>query len=276
MLLATFRDKETGGASMRAFKWVAALTTLTCLLIFFENFSTAGIIFIVVFLITWYAQAPKKWLWIIVVSVALAGGTAYSILRFTPDETVHSISQVKGLHRFETWSNRIKGGQEMPENPREYDIHDNIQVTHAQIAIATSNVIGKGPGQSVERDFLPQAFSDFIYAIIIEEGGIESGILVMFMYLLLLYRAMKIAERCKNRFPAYLVMGLSLMLVVQAMVNMAVAVGAMPVTGQPLPLISKGGTSTFITCTYIGMILSVSHTAKQIEETENNTELQTT
>jgi cell division protein FtsW len=126
--------------------------------------------------------------------------------------------------------------------------------------------VGKGPGQSVQRDFLPHAVSDFIYAIIIEEGGIEGGILVMFMYLLLLYRAMRIAERCKNRFPAYLVMGLSLMLVVQAMVNMAVSVGAMPVTGQPLPLVSKGGTSTFITCAYIGMILSVSHTAKQLEQ----------
>ena len=144
-------------------------------------------------------------------------------------------------------------------------LHVHKQVTHAQIAIATCHVVGKGPGQSVERDFLPQAFSDFIYAIIIEEGGFLGGLVVMFMYLFLLYRAMKIAENCKNRFPAYLVMGLSLMLVVQAMVNMAVATGAMPVTGQPLPLVSKGGTSTFITCAYIGMILSVSHTARQID-----------
>ena len=95
----------------------------------------------------------------------------------------------------------------------------------------------------------------------------------MFLYLLLLYRAMRIAERCRNRFPAYLAMGLSLMLVVQAMVNMAVSVGAMPVTGQPLPLVSKGGTSTFITCAYIGMILSVSYTAKKIEEKPEQTEI---
>ena len=129
--------------------------------------------------------------------------------------------------------------------------------------------MGKGPGNSVERDYLPQAFSDFIYAIIIEEGGILSGAFVMFLYLLLMWRAMKIAKRCKALFPAYLVMGLALMMVVQAMINMAVAVGAFPVTGQPLPLISKGGTATFVNCAYIGMILSVSRSAKKVDEASN-------
>ena len=266
MLLATFRDKDTGGASMLAFKWVAGLTAVFCLLIVTENFSTAGIIFIVMLLMTWYAQAPKKWLGIIVGSVLLSGAVGFSTLRFVPDNIAEKISTDTPLHRFSTWSNRIKSGSDLPEDPKDYNIHDNVQVTHARIAIATCNVVGKGPGQSVQRDFLPHAVSDFIYAIIIEETGIEGGVFVMFMYLLLLYRAMRIAERCKNRFPAYLVMGLSLMLVVQAMVNMAVSVGAMPVTGQPLPLVSKGGTSTFITCAYIGMILSVSHTAKQLEQ----------
>ena len=118
---------------------------------------------------------------------------------------------------------------------------------------------------SVQRDYLPQAFSDFIYAIIIEEGGFGAGALVMFLYLLLLGRAIRIAQRCKHRFPAYLVMGLALMMVTQAMMNMAVAVRAMPVTGQTLPLISKGGTSTFVSCAYIGMILSVSRSAKRRE-----------
>ena len=273
MLLATFRDKTTGGASQLAFNCVALLTGIICLLIVGENFSTAGIIFIVMFLMTWYAQAPKKWMWIVIISIVAAGGLGYSVLKFTPDQTAHKVSELPLLHRFETWSNRIKSGSDLPTDPAEYNIHDNIQVTHARIAVATCNVVGKGPGQSVERDFLPHAVSDFIYAIIIEEAGIEGGILVMFLYLLLLYRAMRIAERCRNRFPAYLVMGLSLMLVVQAMVNMAVSVGAMPVTGQPLPLVSKGGTSTFITCAYIGMILSVSYTAKQIEEKPEQTEI---
>jgi cell division protein FtsW len=158
----------------------------------------------------------------------------------------------------------------LPENPQEYNTSNNVQVTHAQIAIATCGIVGRGPGNSIERDFLPQAFSDFIYAIIIEEGGIFSGGLVMFLYLLLLYRALRIAQRCKSLFPAYLIMGLSLMLVIQAMVNMAVAVGVFPVTGQPLPLISRGGTSTFVNCAYLGIMLSVSRSARQVEEDKSD------
>ena len=142
-------------------------------------------------------------------------------------------------------------------------MHENLQATHAKIAIATCGVLGKGPGNSVERDFLPQSYSDFIYTIILEEGGIAFGGFVMLLYLLLMWRTYKIARQCKALFPAFLVMGLSMMMVVQAMVNMAVAVGAFPITGQPLPLISRGGTSTFISCAYLGMILSVSHTARK-------------
>ena len=170
------------------------------------------------------------------------------------------------FHRVPTWVGRLKGGYVPPADPKEYDITQNIQVTHAQIAIATCGITGRGPGNSIERDFLPQAYSDFIYAIIIEEGGIFCGGLVMFLYLLLLYRAFRIAQRCKSLFPAYLIMGLALMLVTHAMINMAVAVGLFPVTGQPLPLISRGGTSTFVNCAYLGIMLSVSRSARQIEE----------
>ena len=271
-LMATFRNKETGGMAPIAFKWIALLTFVTCMLIVGENFSTAGLLFLVILAMTWYGQGPKKWLTIIIASLSLMGIFGYAVLKFTPDTTAEKISELPMLHRFETWSKRMKGGSSRPEDPFKYDIHENVQVTHARIAVATCNVVGKGPGQSVERDFLPQAFSDFIYAIIIEESGLIGAVFVMFMYLLLLYRAMRIAEKCKNRFPAYLVMGLALMLVTQAMINMAVAVGAFPVTGQPLPLVSKGGTSTFITCAYIGMILSVSHTAKKLEDNTQNIE----
>jgi cell division protein FtsW len=135
-------------------------------------------------------------------------------------------------------------------------------VAHANIAIVSSGIIGKGPGKSVERDFLSQAFSDFIYAIIVEELGIIGAAFVVLLYIILLYRAARIASRCENNFPALLVMGLGLLLVVQAVFNMMVAVGLAPVTGQPLPLISKGGTSTIINCAYIGAILSVSRSAK--------------
>jgi cell division protein FtsW len=173
------------------------------------------------------------------------------------------------FHRVPTWVGRLKGGYVPPSNPKEYDITKNVQVTHAQIAIATCGVMGLGPGNSIERDFLPQAYSDFIYAIIIEEFGILGGGAVMFLYLLLLYRALRIAQRCKSLFPAYLIMGLSLMLVTHALVNMAVAVGVFPVTGQPLPLISRGGTSTFVNCAYLGIMLSVSRSARKVEEVKN-------
>jgi cell division protein FtsW len=137
------------------------------------------------------------------------------------------------------------------------------------MAIASSNIIGRGPGNSVERDYLPQAYSDFIFAIIIEETGLLGGAFVVMLYIILLIRAAKIAQRCRGYFPAFLVMGCALMLVAQAMLNMMVAVGLFPVTGQPLPLISRGGTSTIINCCYIGMILSVSyHTEKMARDAQ--------
>jgi cell division protein FtsW len=115
----------------------------------------------------------------------------------------------------------------------------------------------------VERDYLPQAYSDFIYAIIIEEIGLVGAAFVAFLYIILLFRTARIARRCENNFPAFLAMGLALLLVIQATFNMLVAVGLAPVTGQPLPLISRGGTSTIINCAYIGVILSVSRSAKK-------------
>jgi len=168
------------------------------------------------------------------------------------------------LHRFGTWKNRIdKKLNSKHVAPADYDLDKDAQVAHANIAIVGSNIIGKGPGKSVERDFLPQAFSDFIYVIIIEELGIIGAAFVAFLYIVLLYRAARIASRCENNFPAFLVMGLALMLVLQASFNMLVAVGIAPVTGQPLPLISRGGTSTIINCAYIGAMLSVSRSAKK-------------
>ena len=139
-----------------------------------------------------------------------------------------------------------------------FDIDNDAQAAHANIAIAQSHLVGKMPGNSVQRDFLSFAFSDFIYAIIIEELGLIGGIVVIFLYLWLLIRAGRIASRCEKLFPALLVIGIALLLVGQATLNMMVAVGLFPITGQPLPLISKGGTSTLVNCVYIGMILSVS------------------
>ena len=181
-----------------------------------------------------------------------------------PAKTLHS---TPGLHRLETWQNRIKGFFDKDEVPAaKFDIDKDAQIAHARIAIATSHVVGKGPGNSIQRDFLSQAFSDFIFAIVIEEMGLIGGIFVVFLYLCLLMRAGRIAQKCERTFPAFLVMGIALLLVSQAILNMMVAVGLFPVTGQPLPLVSKGGTSTLINCAYIGMILSVSRYTAHLEE----------
>lgn len=263
-VLSTLRTKK-GTASDTALKVVAAETIFTCAIIGTENLSTAMMIFAVIFMMLWIADANRKVLAITFLAGALGLTVGLTTIKSMSEETVQAIAETPHLGRFATWAHRLQKDNSLPENPDDYKVGDNQQVAHAQIAIATSNVVGLGPGKSVERDYLPMAFSDYIYAIIIEEGGIESAALVMFLYLLLIYRSWRIAQSCAARFPAYLVMGLSLMLVTQAMINMAVAVGAFPVTGQPLPLVSKGGTSTFITCAYIGMILSVSRSAKKIE-----------
>ena len=176
------------------------------------------------------------------------------------------------LHRADTWKGRILSFNEGDVSPQEYDLDKNAQVAHANIAIVSSGIIGKGPGKSTERDFLAQAFSDFIYAIIIEELGLFGAAFVAFLYIILLFRCARIASRCENNFPAFLVMGLGLLLVIQATFNMMVAVGLAPVTGQPLPLISKGGTSTIINCAYIGTILSVSRSAKKKGQREKISE----
>ena len=270
-ILSSLRDEK--GASPTGFKIVALTAFITILLIFTENASTAFIIAIVMFGICFYAQIRKK----IIIGALCLGflgiGGIFSVAHSIPEETLTEWQMSDGpLHRLPTWIHRITDKQERPEDPSKFKAHENPQKAYAKVAIATSNVIGRGPGNSRQRDFIPQAFSDFIYAIIIEELGFPGALLVLSLYLILMYRSMQIARKCKALFPSYLVMGLALMIVVQAMMNMAVAVGAFPVTGQPLPLVSRGGTSLFITCTYIGMILSVSHTAKRKPEYEENTQ----
>lgn len=272
-ILSIFRDEN--GTSKMGTKLLIGFTGFTLSLIVTENLSTAALISAVIFIMAFYAQVNTNllaWAFGAVAALAIGGLTlCYSI----PESTLDEWAQSDGvLHRVPTWVHRIKNSNTLPEDPNKYDITENIQVTHAHIAIGTCGVIGRGPGNSIERDFLPQAYSDFIYAIIIEEGGILMGVGVMFLYLLLLWRAMKIASKCKGLFPAYLIMGLSTMIVIQAMMNMAVAVGAMPVTGQPLPLISRGGTSTFVNCAYMGMMLAVSRNAKMVGDEETIEEQQ--
>ena len=260
LFMATMRDEK--GMRRNTFFFLLGVTALFVLLILPENASTAGIITLVMGGMFIVGKAPAKymlWLTGMLAGVLMIVGAFFMLV--TPDQ-LNEMKESPLLHRVPTWVERVKG-EERPADPAQYNVHENLQATHAKIAIATCGVLGKGPGNSVERDFLPQSYSDFIYTIILEEGGIAFGGVVMLLYLLLMWRTYKIARQCKALFPAFLVMGLSMMMVVQAMVNMAVAVGAFPITGQPLPLISRGGTSTFISCAYLGMILSVSHTARK-------------
>jgi len=164
------------------------------------------------------------------------------------------------LPRFDTWISRV-------ENFKNGDSEDNYQVYQAKIAIASGGIIGKMPGNSDQRNFLPHPYSDFIFAIIIEEYGLVGGILIIFLYMILLFRAVKIVTKCPKNFGAFLTIGVAFSLVFQAMINMAVAVNLLPVTGQTLPLISMGGTSLWFTSISIGIILSVS---KDIENKQEN------
>jgi len=245
----------------RYFYSIMIMLALICPLILIENFSTAGILFGVVFLMMFIGKISLKKLGIIAGGILLLGILGYGAIKAIPSD-----SMPKPLKRAYTWTSRIdKFFVKDTEGEKDkYVITDeNLQVQHGKIAIARGGFFGVFPGNSVERDFLPQAYSDFIYAIIIEETGMLGGIVVMLLYLILLYRAGRIAMESPTVFPAVVVIGLSLMIVIQAFVNMAVATSLGPVTGQPLPLVSRGGTSILITCIYFGVILGVTRQIKE-------------
>ena len=251
------------GADRHAFKYIMWITLPIVLLIFSENISTALLLFTVVVLMMFIGRVPFAQLGKLLGVLAIIAVCGISVLTLADKSQLSSIPFGNRLATLKTRVMTYAEGNSKPFSVQDFDMNENAQIAHANIAIATSNVIGKFPGNSVERDFLSQAFSDFIYAIIIEEMGIFGGAFVVLLYVVLLFRASKIANRCERNFPAFLVLGLSLLMVIQAIINMAVAVGLFPVTGQPLPLISRGGTSTIINCIYIGMILSVSRFAKK-------------
>ncbi len=291
------------GAHPNATKYILGTSLPIILLIFPENFSTAALLWGVVFIMMIIGRVPMKHIGyiisicviaaIIVITLVLSIGKSETqlnaesqdqqlteVVTTAKDGTVNSVEtkevdeeeaakKKRGgiLHRLDLWKQRIDNFFDKTYvAPEDYDLDKNGQVGHANIAIASSHIIGVGPGNSVQRDFLPLAFSDFIYAIIFEELGLAGAAFVALLYISLLFRTGYIARRCANPFPAFLAMGLALLIVVQALFNMMVATGLAPVTGQPLPLISKGGTSSIINCVYIGMILSISRTAKKTDE----------
>ena len=246
-ILSKFQEEDN--ANPKAFKYIMWITGIVFILIAPENGSTAALLFGVVFLMMVIGRVPWKQL---AKLMGIAGVMVAFFVGIVMIMPTHKLNKVPMMHRVETWQNRIKGFFEDKEAvpAAKYDIDKDAQIAHANIAIASSNIIGKMPGNSVQRDFLSQAFSDFIFAIIIEELGLLGGAFVVILYIWLLMRAGKIARRSEKSFPAFLVMGIALLLVSQAMLNM----------------ISKGGTSTLINCAYIGMILSVSRYVAEKEE----------
>jgi cell division protein FtsW len=200
----------------------------------------------------------------LVSSLVLVAVFGYLTIKIIPENKLPGF-----LDRAPTWINRIDRFITEEDNPEDkYVINDeNLQVQHGRIAIARGGFFGVFPGNSVQRDYLPQAYSDFIYAIIVEEMGLVGGVTVILLYMVLLYRAGRIATMSKTVFPAILVIGLSLMIVLQAFVSMAVATSLGPVTGQPLPLISRGGTSILITSIYFGIMFGIN---RQLREEVKN------
>lgn len=232
--------------------WLPVFVVL--ILILPANFSTTAIIFTMILVLAFLGGYPLRYLAAIVGSGLLVLAFFVLIAKAFPDSMPN---------RVDTWTSRIVNFMD------DRDSEEDYQIEKAKIAIATGSVYGLGPGKSVQKNFLPQSSSDFIFAIIIEEYGLIGGLFLLVLYLLLLFRIVVVAQKAGTVFGKLLTIGVGLPIIFQALVNMGVAVELFPVTGQTLPLISSGGTSIWVTCLGIGIILSVS--AKR-EEIRNQSE----
>jgi len=244
-ILSLKQYKIDRSGNVLAFLFIPVI--IVCGLILPANLSTSLILFATSMILMFIGRVKIKYLLTLIMVGIFAGGILVAAI---------VLSGQKG--RVETWKSRIEsyiGGEN----------EDNYQVDQAKIAIATGGFFGKGPGNSTQRDFLPYAYSDFIYAIIIEEYGFLGGLTILFLYMFLLYRAGVIVKKSTRTFGAFLAIGLALLLVFQAMINMGVTVHLFPVTGQTLPFVSMGGSSLLFTSIAIGIILSVSRSVDKNE-----------
>lgn len=263
--VAFFLSKQKGENKTFIFKLLLVGILITCALIVTENLSTACLLFVVCYLMMFIGQVELKKLGLIALVCVGSVLLMFGLLKVMPEKAMQDYMP----DRFSTWKARFDRHNDITVASTDsiagkpYKItDDNYQVSHAKIAIANGGVIGL-PGSGVERDFLPQAYSDFIFAIILEEMGLFGGLLTMFLYIALMVRAGVLASKTEKIFPRYLLLGSALIITIQALANMAVAVNLIPVTGQPLPLISRGGTSTIITCFYFGIILACSNAKEE-------------
>jgi cell division protein FtsW len=253
----------------RGFLPVMLPVGITCMLIAPANLSTALLLGASCMVLLFIGRASTKHL-LLTIGIAmipvlfLITAAIISHKSAGNEETVvKEKSSSKVLSRVDTWISRVENF--MYGGVKE-DGDDNMyQVNQAKIAIAKGGWLGNGPGNSEQRNFLPQAYNDFIYAIIIEEYGLIGGALIIFIYLVFLYRSIRLFKKCPYAFGAFLSLGLSFTLVLQAMANMAVNVNLFPVTGVTLPLVSMGGSSFLFTCLSIGIILSVARNVEQLE-----------
>ncbi len=253
----------------KAFIPIIVPVIIICFLIAMDNFSTGALLFASCLLMCFIGRVSFKHIGLILgiglipVIIMVSAATKYYDHE---KEELKQLPSVLNIGRIPTWISRV---QAFIYPSVKGDRNSDHQSNQAKIAVAQGGFIGKGPGNSVQKNFLPDSFSDFIYAIVIEEYGLVGGGFLVFMYLLFLFRCIRIFKRCPYAFGAFLALGLSFALVIQALVNMAVAVHLFPVTGVTLPLVSMGGTSFFFTCFSIGIILSV---ARNVEIMEGNDE----
>jgi len=255
---------------------VMAPVAITCLLIAPANLSTALLLGASCLLLMFIGRVNTKHILMVIglAMIPIIFLIAAAVIRHKSgdDEEVVTKKTSSGLFgRVDTWIGRVEnfiyGGKDA-------DADDMYQVNQAKIAIAKGGWLGVGPGNSQTRDYLPQAYNDFIFAIIIEEYGLLGGAFIVFIYIVFLYRCIRIFKRCPYAFGAFLALGLSFTLAIQAIANMAVTVNLFPVTGVTLPLISMGGTSFIFTCLSIGIILSVARNVEQIEGKQSAVELE--
>lgn len=219
------------------------------------NFSTAAIMFLMVVILVFLGGYPLRYLAVIIGTGIIALVLFILLAKAFPEVMPN---------RVDTWVSRFENFANAEDTVADY------QIEKAKIAIASGGIQGLGPGKSIQKNFLPQSSSDFIFAIIIEEYGLIGGFLLMILYMWLLFRVVIVAQKADTIFGKLLVLGVGLPIVFQALINMAVAVELFPVTGQTLPLISSGGTSIWMTCLAIGIILSVSAKREEIKEFEND------
>jgi len=253
--ISKIQDKEITFKSSILPLWLPVFLVLA--LILPSNFSTAAIIFLMILILVFLGGYPIRYLVIVVGSGVIALSIFVMIAKLTSGPLNVKVT---------TWENRIKNYSNDEDSEADY------QIEKAKIAIATGGIQGVGPGKSVQKNFLPQSSSDFIFAIIIEEYGLIGGFLIMILYMWLLFRIVIVAQKSDTIFGKLLVLGVGLPIVFQALINMAVAVELFPVTGQTLPLISSGGTSIWMTCLAVGIILSVSAKREELKEQENDIE----